>query len=504
MNTTAWVGLLAILLIPPAGADEKDKKKAEKPAAAVPADDLVKQADAKLAAGDAAGAAELLRKAAALPGAGGDVSLRLGRALEGAQDWDGAIDAYTAAAATLSGPAKGEALARLALAQEVRGVPAFAESAAGAAAADAEGVWPVIAQARVRAREGKGDEAVALAQKAVGAGGGAAAQAALGAAQEARKDYPAAEAAYRAALATEATLSSATIGLARVLRLTQRAPEAEAMLQKVIAASPGAVEAYKESARAKMAQKRAADAFTDAVTAATLAEHDADAQKLVVQVTVAKALDYVAQNQAELAIQDLTALRDKNPALAEPRVGLAKALAARRQTDAALVELGEAVKLEPGNAEAHYQTGILLHNNKGNAAGAVTALAKATEAEPTNLEYRTALGAALVGAKEYDRAVKELTTVATTPGYARADAHVHLGAAHLGAKRYKDAVAPLDKALAITPNDAQAEAYLAWAYFGLKDAAKFKLHGGKARTLGHKEPTLLTYLTRIEAGEAIK
>jgi hypothetical protein len=48
------------------------------------------------------------------------------------------------------------------------------------------------------------------------------------------------------------------------------------------------------------------------------------------------------------------------------------------------------------------------------------------------------------------------------------------------------------------------EAYLAWSHFGLKDAAAFKLHGGKARSLGHKEATLLQYLTRIEGGEAIK
>ena len=47
------------------------------------------------------------------------------------------------------------------------------------------------------------------------------------------------------------------------------------------------------------------------------------------------------------------------------------------------------------------------------------------------------------------------------------------------------------------------EAFLAWSHFGLKDAAGFKLHGGKARALGHKEATLLQYLTRIEGGEVI-
>ena len=49
-----------------------------------------------------------------------------------------------------------------------------------------------------------------------------------------------------------------------------------------------------------------------------------------------------------------------------------------------------------------------------------------------------------------------------------------------------------------------AYAFLGWAYFGLKDADNFKKAAGKARSLGHKEPTLLQYLTRIEAGEPIK
>ena len=38
----------------------------------------------------------------------------------------------------------------------------------------------------------------------------------------------------------------------------------------------------------------------------------------------------------------------------------------------------------------------------------------------------------------------------------------------------------------------------------VNNAAAFKLHGGKARALGHKEATLLQYLTRIEGGEPIK
>src|SRR5712691_9192935 len=93
----------------------------------------------------------------------------------------------------------------------------------------------------------------------------------------------------------------------------------------------------------------------DASTAAAMAEGDPDAQKLVQEVTIAKSVEYVKTGQADLAIQDLTALRDKNPELAEARVGLAKALVAKRQADAAVTELQKAVELRPDLAEAHYQ-----------------------------------------------------------------------------------------------------------------------------------------------------
>ena len=502
-----WGWLLALALAVPAGAaDKKDDKKDKdkKKAEAVTPDALQQQAEQKAAAGDVEGAADLYRQAAGLPGSTGEPMLRLGRLYEGKARLDDAMDAYKTASATLSGPMKGEALGRLAALQETRGIAEAAATAEAAVAADPAGAWPNIALSRARAQQGKGDEAADLAAKAESAGGGAAASAAKGYAQEARGDLAAAETAYRAAVAADAGNVAAVVGLARVLRKTDRAAEAAPMLQKVIEAAPGAVEAYKESARAKIAMNRAADAVADAATAAALAENDAEAQGLVRQVTVARALDSVARGQADLAVQDLTQLRDKEPDQAEVRVGLARALIAQRKADAALVELQKAVELDPASAEAQYRLGYVRHVMKQDAAGALGPYEKAVAAEPANIEYRTALGAVLSDLKQYDRAVAELQKVTQTPGYNRADGWIYLGAAHLGAKRYKDAIAALDKATAAAPDNAQAEAYLAWSYFGLKDAPSFRKHAGKAKALGHKEPTLLQYLTRIEAGEPIK
>jgi len=243
--------------------------------------------------------------------------------------------------------------------------------------------------------------------------------------------------------------------------------------------------------------------MADGAMAAALAEGDPEVAALAVETAVARALDYVAAQQADLAVQDLTQLREKHADSVVVRLGLARALIAKRQADAAIVELQKAVELSPTSAEAQYQLGLAQHLHKQNASAAVPSLEKAAAADPVNPDYRISLGAALVDAKQYDRAVAELTPI-TRSAPDRPEAWIYLGAANLQAKRYKEAVAALDKAAALAPKSAQVEAFLAWSYFGLKDASGFKLHGGKARALGHKEATLLQYLTRIEGGEPIK
>jgi tetratricopeptide (TPR) repeat protein len=513
MKRWSWL-LVAAILAAPALADDKkkeDKKAKEAPAAQTPAaqipapqpsaQDVVKDAEAKLAAGNVDKAFAMLEKAALTDG---KVGLRLGMLRESRGELLSAEDAYRNAAQKLSGPEKGEALGRLAVVQDARGVAAAGANADAAAAADPEGLWPTIAMSYRRAHEGKADEAVALAQKAVAAGGGPAAKAALGHALDAKGDAAGAEAAYREAIAADPVALTPVVGLARVLRMTGRAAEAEPMLKKAIDDSPGSIAAYKEMARVKVALGRAQEAFADANLAVALAEDDPEAGSLVMEVKVARALEDMAAGRNELAIKDLSQLRDQNPDSVPVRLGLGRAHIARRDGDAAVAELQKAVELDPKNAEAQYDLGFALHMLKRNPAQAVGPLEKAAAAQPGNATYATALGLALADAQQFDRAVDVLSRATEIPNYQDPDGYAALGQAYVNLKRYQEAVPALEKATTLAPKNAQAWATLGWAYFGLKDAANFKAAGAKARSLGYKEPTFLAYLQRIEAGEAIK
>ena len=510
-----WSCLLVVALVAaPALAEEKkkeDKKAKEAPAAQVPAppapasqvptQDVVKEAEAKIAAGDADRAFAMLEKAAAIDG---KVGIRLGMLHESRGELLPAEDAYKAAAEKLSGAPKGEALGRLAVVQDARGVATAAASADAAMAADPDGLWPAIATSYRRTQEGKLDEGVALAQKAVAAGGGAAAKAALGHALDAKGDTAGAEAAYREAIAADPAALTAVVGLAHVLRTTGRAAEAEPMLKKAIDAAPGSAEAYKEMARVKVALGRAQEGLADANLAVAMTEDDPAAGSVVMEVKVARALEDLAAGQNELAIKDLNQLRDQNPDSAPVRLGLGRAHLAKRDADAAVTELQKAVELDPKNAEAQYDLGFALHVLKHDAAQAVGPLEKAAAAQPGNATYATALGLALTDAQQFDRAVDVLTKATEMPSYKDASGYAALGQALVNVKRYKEAVSPLEKATTLAPDNAQAWATLGWAYFGIKDSANFKAAGEKARSLGYKEPTFLTYLQRIEKGEAIK
>ncbi len=498
MKRWSWLLVAALAVSPALGAEKKkDGKKGKAAAAQV---DPLQEAEAKAAAGDVTGAIEALE---ALVATEPRAALRLGVLRQGQGELDLAIDAYKVAGEKLTGPAQGEALGRMAVLQVTRGMPEAAASAEAAAAADPEGLWPTIAMAYRRAQDGQGAEAVTLAQKAVAAGGGVDAKSALGRALVAQGDMAGAEAAYREALASEPNGLLPLTGLAGVLRKTGRAAEAEPLLRKAVDA--GVVEAHKELARVLVALGRAGEALAEANLAAAMSsENDTEAQTLVVEVKVERALQDAAQGQVDLAVEDLTRLLEQNPQSAMAQLGLARAQILRRDADAALAALQKAIELDPKNSEAQYQLGHVQHVMKQNPAAAVAAFEQAVALEPGSELFRTSLGGALADANLLDRAVEELTKVTSTEGYSGWQAWFYLGTAHLKANRFQEGAAAFQKSLAAKPDNGQAEGLLAWCYVGLKDTDNFKLHGANAKKLGFKDPELMKRLAQVEAGETFK
>ncbi len=369
-----WARVLAVTLLVTAvgAAGVWAEEEAQEAAVVEAAPDAVAEAEGLLAAGDPDGATKVLEKGmAAVGAAGGEAALRLGVLRASRGELDTAIDAYAVAAEQLEGAGRGEALGRIAVLQYARAMPEAASSAEAAAVADPEGVWPTVAMSYRDVHEGEIDEGVALARKAVAADGGAAAQGALGYALQAQGDTAGAEAAYRTAMAGDETLIGPVIGLASVLRSSGRAAEAEPLLAGVLEASPGAVDAYKEMARVKIALNRADEALGDAAIAAAMAENDPSAQALVLEVKVARALQELGQGNVALAEQDLTQLREENPESAAVRSGLARAQLERGDVDAAIVEFTKATELAPENAAAQFELGQVLLKKKTDPVAAV-------------------------------------------------------------------------------------------------------------------------------------
>ena len=152
---------------------------------------------------------------------------------------------------------------------------------------------------------------------------------------------------------------------------------------------------------------------------------------------MAKALAYVAQNQAALAIQDLIVLRDAHPDLRHcPRRAWAaptRPVAAGRSGDRRAAtrrwswirrsaEAQDRRRLRPADAQGRSRPRPAAPTRRR------------SPPQPAIPNTATQLGAALAAANLSDRAVAELTKVTSTPGYEKADGWIYLGQSQLDAK----------------------------------------------------------------------
>ena len=113
-----------------------------------------------------------------------------------------------------------------------------------------------------------------------------------------------------------------------------------------------------------------------------MAENDPEAQALVLEVRVARALQDLRTGNAALAEQDLTQLAGEFPDAPQVHFGLALALLDRRDADAAIPELEKTVELAPDHAEAYFKLGEVQLKMKSDPAAAVPSLKKASSSIP--------------------------------------------------------------------------------------------------------------------------
>jgi tetratricopeptide (TPR) repeat protein len=161
---------------------------------------------------------------------------------------------------------------------------------------------------------------------------------------------------------------------------------------------------------------------------------------------------------AALKQQSATARRSDPPpsSLADEIVGRAKAAAARGDLKAAGDALAEALKQDPGHAEAHTLQGYVL-GQQGNLSAALPHLQRATTLRPASAEMRHNLGAALWYSGAREKAIGELReSVRLDPG--SAGGHAFLGMALLETGDLPGARARLQRAIALSP--AMAAAYV--------------------------------------------
>jgi tetratricopeptide (TPR) repeat protein len=135
-------------------------------------------------------------------------------------------------------------------------------------------------------------------------------------------------------------------------------------------------------------------------------------------------------------------------------VNLGRALAVEGRTDEAMAQYSEALRLEPGNPEAHNNLGIALAG-QGRIDEAIAQSSEAVRLEPHNPEAHNSLGIALAAQGRIDEAIAQFSeALRLEPDYLQS--HLNLGKVLARQGRIDEAVAQYSEALRIQPDLPQA------------------------------------------------
>jgi protein O-mannosyl-transferase len=162
----------------------------------------------------------------------------------------------------------------------------------------------------------------------------------------------------------------------------------------------------------------------------------------------------------------------------EAHNGLARALARRGQTDAAIAQYAEALAIKPDHVDAHNNLGTVLAG-RGEHDAAITQYRIALRIKPDHAEAHNNLALALADRGQVDAAIAHYEkALALEPRFA--EAHYNLGNALAGRGQADQAAAEYEQALAARPDFAEAHNNLGTVLAGRGDIDSAIAHYRKA------------------------
>jgi serine/threonine-protein kinase len=277
---------------------------------------------------------------------------------------------------------------------------------------------------------------------------------ALGTAAFGRQKYRDAEAAYRKALELEPDLAAAYSNLGNALGAQRKYREAEAACRKATVLEPDLAEAQFNLGIALMCRQKTAEAEAAYRRAVRLRPDFAEAHT-----NLGNALVWQGRcAEAESAYRRAIALR---PDLAHALYHLGNSLMAQRSHAEAESAFRRTIDLEPGYAEAHANLGT-AQLRQGKPAEAEAACRKAICLKPDLAEAHSNLGIALMSLGRLGEAEAACRrAIALKPDFA--DSHYHLGNTLMGQGRCREAETAYRRAADLRPDLAEAHSNLGHA-----------------------------------------
>lgn len=170
------------------------------------------------------------------------------------------------------------------------------------------------------------------------------------------------------------------------------------------------------------------------------------------------------------------------------------------RTDRAIVEFGEALRLDPNYAQAHFNLGVALAR-QGALENAIASYRRALQLRPDYADAHNNLGTALARQGRLSEAIAEFGKALKADPMLAA-AHYNLGVALWSRGDAAAAVAHWKRTIAIKPKHASAHYRLAKALYSAGELAQARRELQKARELGLvPDPAFLRELQLIEQGD---